>query len=351
MTKIPHTLNTPIQSRGAARVLAAVLIGLVVALGTWGAETVFARSADNWPANGIELAQLVGLSVVLGLGLLTSLVVLGRLVGYRRRVERAREAELARLAQAALTDSLTGLGNHRSFHEDLRREIARRTRSGSCFSLVMLDLNGLKQLNDSLGHQAGDERIRAVADCLRATMRVTDAAYRTGGDEFIVLLPNERAWGALEFARRLQEETRRHPAGPAVTGGIAESVAFETADTLLRRADLALYDAKRSGRQIVLYADGLAPKPAAHPDEGATRREHRLLATALARAVDAKDVGTRNHCETVSELCVLIGQSLGPRRRPDRAAPACRPAARRRQDRRLRRDPPQARPAERRRGR
>ena len=311
MTKIPHTLNTPIQSRGAARVLAVVLIGLVVALGTWGAETVFARSADNWPANGIELAQLVGLSVVLGLGLLTSLVVAGRLVGYRRRVERAREAELARLAEAALTDSLTGLGNHRSFHEDLLREIARRTRSGSCFSLVMLDLNGLKQLNDSLGHQAGDERIRAVADCLRATMRVTDAAYRTGGDEFIVLLPNERAWGALEFARRLQEETRRHPAGPAVTGGIAESVAFETADTLLRRADLALYDAKRSGRQIVLYADGLAPKPAAHPDEGATRREHRLLATALARAVDAKDVGTRNHCETVSELCVLIGQSLG----------------------------------------
>ncbi len=101
------------------------------------------------------------------------------------------------------------------------------------------------------------------------------------------------------------------PPTPAVTCGIAESVAFETADTLLRRADLALYDAKRSGRQIVLYADGLAPKPAAQPDEGATRREHRLLATALARAVDAKDAGTRNHCETVSELCVLIGQSLG----------------------------------------
>ena len=74
----------------------------------WGAETVFARSAENWPANNLELAQLVGLSFLLGLGLLTSLVVVGRQVGYRRRVERAREAELARLAQAALTDSLTG---------------------------------------------------------------------------------------------------------------------------------------------------------------------------------------------------------------------------------------------------
>jgi diguanylate cyclase (GGDEF)-like protein len=288
-----------------------LFLGAAGGLGTWGAETVFARSADSWPANGIELAQLIGLSVLLGLGLLTSLVVVGRQVGYRRLVERAREAELARLAEEALTDSLTGLGNHRSFHEDLRREIARRTRSGSCFSLVMLDLNGLKQLNDRLGHQAGDERIRAVADCLRATMRTTDAAYRTGGDEFMVLLPNERAWGALEFARRLQQEIVRHPTEPAITCGIAESVAFETADTLLRRADLALYDAKRAGRQIVVYADGLAPKPDIRPDQGATRREHRLLATALARAVDAKDAGTRNHCETVSELCVLIGQSLG----------------------------------------
>jgi diguanylate cyclase (GGDEF)-like protein len=311
MAKIPDTPPAPIWNRSGSRGLGVLLVGLATALGTWGATTVFARSADDWPANNFELAQLAGLSFLLGFGLLTSLVVLGRLAGHRREVDRARDSELARLAKEALTDSLTGLGNHRSFHEDLRREIARRTRSGSRFSLVMLDLNGLKQLNDRLGHQAGDERIEAVADCLRATMRATDAAYRTGGDEFMVLLPDERSWGALEFARRLQEETLRHRAMPAVTCGITESVAFETADRLLQRADLALYDAKRSGRQIVLYADGLAPKPAASPDTGATRREHRLLATALARAVDAKDAGTRNHCETVSELCVLIGQSLG----------------------------------------
>jgi diguanylate cyclase (GGDEF)-like protein len=259
----------------------------------------------------VDKLALGGILILLATGLAGCGIALLRLVGYRRRLVRARREELRRLSEAALTDSLTGLGNHRSFHEDLRREIARRTRSGSCFSLVMLDLNGLKQVNDRLGHQAGDERICAVADCLRATMRATDAAYRTGGDEFMVLLPDERAWGALEFARRLQAEVLRHRAEPAVTCGIAESVAFETADTLLRRADLALYDAKRSNRQIVVYADGLAPKPDIRPDQAATRREHRLLATALARAVDAKDAGTRNHCETVSELCVLIGQSLG----------------------------------------
>jgi diguanylate cyclase (GGDEF)-like protein len=292
-------------------VLAVLLVGFAAALGTWGAETVFARSADNWPANRLELAQLAALSFLLGLGLLTSLVVAGRLVGYRRRVERAREAELARLARQALTDSLTGLGNHRSFHEDMRREIARRVRSGSDFSIVMLDVDGLKEINDTLGHQAGDERIRAVADCIRATMRAGDAAYRTGGDEFMVLLPNERAWGALVFARRLLLDALDRPAGPAVTCGIAEPRALESADTLLRRADLALYDAKRSGRRIVVYADGLVPKPAARPEERATRHHRWLLATALARTVDAKDAGTRNHCETTSELCVLIGQSLG----------------------------------------
>jgi diguanylate cyclase (GGDEF)-like protein len=269
------------------------------------------QNEARWPAQPMEKLALAAIALLLALGLATCGVVVVRLVGYRRRLVRARHEELLRLREAALTDSLTGLGNHRSFQEDLRREVARRTRSGSYFSIVMLDLDELKQINDRLGHQAGDERIRAVADCLLATMRTTDAAYRTGGDEFMVLLPDERAWGALEFARRLQEDAQRHRTKPALTCGIAESAAYETADTLIRRADLALYDAKRSGRRIVLYADGLAPKPAERPDERATRREHRLLATALARAVDAKDAGTRNHCETVSELCVLIGQALG----------------------------------------
>jgi diguanylate cyclase (GGDEF)-like protein len=288
-----------------------LLVGFATALGTWGAETLFARSAEDWPANNFELAQLAGISFLLGFGLLTSLVVLGRLAGHRRQVERVRERELARLTQEALTDSLTGLGNHRSFHEDLRREIARRARSGSCFSIVMLDLDGLKEINDTLGHQVGDERIRALGECLVATLRATDSAYRIGGDELMVLLPDERAWGGFAFAQRLLREASAHRAGVAFSCGISETIGAESADTLVRRADLALYEAKRSGRRVVIYAEGLAPKPAAHPEERASRHHQRLLATALARAVDAKDVGTRNHCETVSELCALIGEELG----------------------------------------
>jgi diguanylate cyclase (GGDEF)-like protein len=288
-----------------------VFLSLALGLGTWGAETVFARSADNWPNSDVELAQLVGLSFVLGLGLLTALVVIGRQVGYRRRVERLREEELARFAQAALTDSLTGLGNLRAFHEDLERELARRARSGSYFSIVMLDLDGLKEVNDTLGHQAGDARLRALGECLLGTTRATDSAYRTGGDEFFVVLPDERAWGAFTFAQRLQREALRHQTGASFACGIAETTGIESAETLLRQADVALYEAKRSGRRLVVYADDLAPKPAAPPEERASRHHQRLLATALARAVDAKDTGTRNHCETVSELCALIGEELG----------------------------------------
>src|SRR6185369_8221817 len=112
------------------------------------------------------------------------------------------------------------------------------------FSLLMIDLNRLKQVNDTLGHQAGDESIRAVADAIRATLRGEDCGYRVGGDEFIVILPGERAWGALNVANRLHTEVGLRGTA-SVTAGIAESTVTESKDTLVRRADLALYEAKR----------------------------------------------------------------------------------------------------------
>src|SRR5215218_988290 len=272
---------------------------------------VRSSSAARWPSTTLQKLELAGIAALLLAGFSGCLILLGRVVGYRRRLEAARREQRESLSQAALSDSFSGLGNHRAFHEDVKRENQRRGRTGSTFSIVMLDLDGLKQINDTLGHQVGDDRIRAVGECIRTTMRASDAAYRTGGDEFMVLLPNERAWGAFTFAQRLQREVARHGSGISVTCGLAESTSFESTDTLVRRADLALYDAKRSGRRIVIYADGLAPKPSASAEERATQHHHRLLATALARAVDAKDTGTRNHCETVSTLCVLAAQALG----------------------------------------
>src|SRR5439155_23647651 len=133
-----------------------------------------------------------------------------------------------------------------------------------------------------------------------------DGGYRIGGDELMVLLPGEPAWSAYTFALRFQREASRHHTGLSFTCGIAETSDPDDDAELIRKADLALYEAKRSGRRIVVYSDSLAPKPSEPSAQRATRHQQRLLATALARAVDAKDAGTRNHCETVSELCARI---------------------------------------------
>jgi diguanylate cyclase (GGDEF)-like protein len=269
------------------------------------------RGAQSWPAEPRQKLALGAVLLLVVFGLAASAVFLLRLAGYRRRLFSERRDKLAELEEAALTDSLTGLGNHRAFHDDLKREMARRARTGSCFGVVMLDLDGLKQINDTLGHQAGDDRIRAVGSSLRKTVRAADSAYRTGGDEFMVLLPGERAFGGLTFAQRLQAEVVKAGKAVGVSCGVVESDGLESVRSLMRRADLALYEAKRTGRRIVVYSDGIQPRPTDRPEDLALRRHHRLLATALAQAVDAKDVGTRNHCETVSALCVLIGQALG----------------------------------------
>jgi diguanylate cyclase (GGDEF)-like protein len=220
--------------------------------------------------------------------------------------------ELRRMRHAALTDSLTGLRNRRAFQEDIERAIAHRDENGAPFSLMMVDLDGLKEINDTLGHQAGDERIRETAELLRRVVRATDVAYRMGGDEFMLLLPGERALGALGLGQRLHDLTAEAGCRVTMTIGVTESVGREPRGTLVRRADLALYEAKRSGRKLVAYSPDLAPEPPGRAvpvrpvQDGTTR-----LATALARAVDAKDPTTRMHCETVSELCALVGRELG----------------------------------------
>jgi diguanylate cyclase (GGDEF)-like protein len=233
-------------------------------------------------------------------------------VRYGRRLDVARAVEVERLAEMAITDPLTGLRNHRAFHEDIARELQRAGRTGVPLALVILDLDDLKSVNDAQGHQAGDERLQALADAIRATGRGADVAYRVGGDEFAVILPDARAWGALEFAQRLRAATQAgtRGAGPfTATAGISEALTLRSKDEVVREADLALIGAKRIHQDVVIYGPDLAPGA----DRGAAEDEHhsRTLASALARAVDAKDSYTRSHCQTVSQLCGLIGAELG----------------------------------------
>jgi diguanylate cyclase (GGDEF)-like protein len=244
-------------------------------------------------SGGVEVALALAIFVALGLTIRRS----------RRSLDAARAAELSRLAELATTDALTGLRNHRAFHEDLARELQRTGRQDVPLSLVLLDLDDLKTLNDDHGHQAGDERLQALAETICATARGADCAYRIGGDEFAVILPDCRAWGALEYVQRLQ------PALPGfgATAGVAEALTLRGRDELFREADLALLAAKRLGQAHAIFTPEMHSVAPADADEHHTR----MLSTALARAVDAKDSYTRSHCQTVSQLTALIGAELG----------------------------------------
>jgi diguanylate cyclase (GGDEF)-like protein len=163
----------------------------------------------------------------------------------------------------AQTDGLTGLPNFRSFHARLEEEVSRATRYGHPLSCAMVDLDGLKTINDKMGHAAGNRAIVALADAVREELRDTDFAARYGGDEFVVLLPQTSEPQAALFAERLRRrliETSEQ-AGLPVRGSIGvAAVSADELDTpdasedLLRRADEALYRAKRSGRDRVEVA-------------------------------------------------------------------------------------------------
>ena len=193
----------------------------------------------------------------------------GALTGLRRHSKTADTPVIFLSAQKehyralAQTDGLTGLPNFRSFHARLEEEVARAHRYGHPLACAMVDLDGLKQINDQLGHAAGNRAILALADAVREELRDTDFAARYGGDEFVVLLPQtNEAQGAL-FAERLRKRLAdvSEQAGLPVHGSIGVAAVTsddldspEAAEDLLRRADEALYRAKRSGRDRVEVA-------------------------------------------------------------------------------------------------
>jgi diguanylate cyclase (GGDEF)-like protein len=229
--------------------------------------------------------------------------------GHRRRLERRHQERVEHLSAQARTDTLTRLGNRRAFEDDLGLAIAARAESAQVFTLMGIDLDGLKQINDSKGHPAGDAHIRNVAECIRSVVAGEGSVYRTGGDEFMVILPGRRNWHGLNLAAKIDQVTRARTGGRAVSIGLTESVEMEGRHLLMNQADIALYEAKRTRLSAVAYHAGLRPAADAASDD-LPSHEQRALAAALARAVDAKDAGTRSHSETVAQLCVAIGERL-----------------------------------------
>jgi diguanylate cyclase (GGDEF)-like protein/putative nucleotidyltransferase with HDIG domain len=264
------------------------------------AATALARDSAS-SKRAMSIAYGIGLGLIAFFGVIIARISI--------RLNRARTAELESMAKMAHTDPLTGLRNHRAFHDDLASELARASRGPTPLSLVMLDLDNLKTLNDSAGHQAGDERLQALAGAMRTAHRAGDTAFRIGGDEFAVVLAGTRSWGAAEYVQRLASQLQANANGATVTAGIAEALGARDKHELIREADRALITAKRINQQVAIYSEDMD----AQVELALAEDEHhtQTLASALALAVDAKDSYTRSHCQTVSQLCVVIANELG----------------------------------------
>lgn len=173
----------------------------------------------------------------------------------------AQRAAEEHLRQIADTDSLTGLATRRAFETAAERALGERTTSGRPVSLVLLDLDDFKDINDTRGHAVGDACLRRVADILAEAVRDNDLIGRIGGDELAILLPSANTAEALvvgERVHRMVAETPIEEAGPpirlTVSLGIAEAAPGEMLKTLMARADAALYRAKERGRDRVVVA-------------------------------------------------------------------------------------------------
>lgn len=212
-----------------------------------------------------EALQILSRGVIAQLELRESIATLERAVldqeqyvelmqEYQRDMEKVR----THLEAQSVTDVLTGVENRRSFDLKLEEEFERAERRGTSCSLLMIDIDHFKALNDTFGHTVGDESLRAVSHLLQSELRTGDMLFRYGGEEFAVILPGTTLKGALVIGERFRRTVQRAP-WPKRAITVSIGAANVDADTkspldLLRAADRALYTAKQTGRNRVSAA-------------------------------------------------------------------------------------------------
>jgi diguanylate cyclase (GGDEF)-like protein len=214
----------------------------------------------NWSGLGDELRGHASLYLYLTVGTAIAFGSFGATVGRLAERNAAARRELERLAAV---DDLTGLRNARIFHLELPRACASAQRSGQPVSLIMIDVDQFKRVNDTYGHGAGDQALAHVGALLSRLARAADAPFRVGGEEFAVLCPDTRAEDAHRLAERVRLTMEEEP--PIVDGhpirmtgslGVAALASDANPDALFRLADAALYRAKSLGRNQVQMAQG-----------------------------------------------------------------------------------------------
>ena len=226
---------------------------------------------------------------------------------YQRTALRSRMA-----LHDALTDNLTGLGNHRAYQASLRERIAHAKHDHTEFSLCIVDVDDFKRINDTYGHQVGDDVLVALAEIL-GIARDGDA-FRCGGDEFALMFAGD-ATAAFERITEVQDAVAGLGLTPVtISVGIASYPGqADDADGLQRMADGALYWSKHHGKnRSFVYSPKVVRIHSAKDLEWETERMARLRAAKnIVRFVDAKDSSTAHHSETVSALAAAIATEMG----------------------------------------
>jgi len=163
-----------------------------------------------------------------------------------------------KIQRQATTDGLTGLANHKRFYEILERELWRSRRYGGQISLIMMDVDNLKKINDAYGHRAGDKVIRQISRKIRECIRQIDTAARYGGDEFVIILPNTSLADATVVAERMVEAVSNSPVTwkkeqirLSISIGVDQDDADTNPEDITSRSDEALYTAKQAGKNTV----------------------------------------------------------------------------------------------------
>lgn len=272
---------------------------LMVAVPLWsksemrGGLTLVGRERRRLSSEEIDLLKAIGNEIAVG-------------------IENVKLLEKTR--ELSITDELTGLKNRRSFYEVLDAEIERTERYGQSFSLVMLDLDGFKDYNDRFGHTNGDAVLKSLGWGLMSSLRKNDTAFRYGGDEFAIVLPETDAGKSRKMVDRIRSgwpEAPKSKASPTEEGRLTFSAGIaqfpqnaQTADGLVFLADTALYRAKREGGRKSTLASELGTLAS-----GSVDRETLDHVYALAATVDARDPYTYGHSKRVAVIAETIGRA------------------------------------------
>jgi two-component system cell cycle response regulator len=182
-----------------------------------------------------------------------------RRVTRERSLTKEREKMLGRLQNLAITDGLTKLNNSRHFYTQLAMEVQRSNRYGHPLALLLLDIDNFKKFNDNYGHLEGDRVLVRIAEVIKRCLRTMDSAYRYGGEEFTILLPETNADEALTVAERLRNAVEEEKFSPDSDEDISVTVSVgvtgyrqnEKQSTFVHRADQAMYQSKENGRNSV----------------------------------------------------------------------------------------------------